>query len=43
MRGGAANYLVEGALRVDGNQVSGDISRWRTDTVAFYIGVAFGR
>jgi hypothetical protein len=43
MRGGAANYLVEGALRVDGNQVSRDISRSRTDTVAFYIGVAFGR
>ena len=43
MRGGTADYLVEGALRVEGSQVSRDISRSRTDTVAFYIGVAFGR
>ena len=43
IRGGTADYLVEGALRVDGNQVSRDISRSRTDVVAFYIGVAFGR
>ena len=43
MRGGTADYLVEGALRVEGSQVSRDVSRSRTDTVAFYIGVAFGR
>lgn len=43
IRGGIADYLVEGAVRVEGGQVTRDISRSRTDTVAFYIGVAFGR
>lgn len=43
MRGGTADYLVEGALRVEGSQVTRDISRSRTDLVAFYIGVSFGR
>ena len=43
IRGGTADYLVEGALRVDGIQVTREISRSRTDTVAFYVGVAFGR
>ena len=43
MRGGTADYLVEGALRVDGNQVTRDISRSRTDVVALYIGVTLGR
>lgn len=43
LRGGEAEYLTEGAIRVVDGQVILDVSRSRTDTVAFYIGVAFGR
>jgi hypothetical protein len=41
--GGEARYLTEGAIRRQGDQVSFDVSRSRTDMVLVYIGVAFGR
>jgi hypothetical protein len=35
-----ANYLVPGAIRVDGDQMSLDVTRSRATTFALYIGVA---
>src|SRR5262245_33697804 len=43
LRGTEAQYLTEGAIRREGGRAFFDFSRSRTDMVAVYIGIAFGR
>jgi hypothetical protein len=43
LRGGRADYLTEGSLRMEGGQVIREFSRSRTDRFGVYIGVVFGR
>jgi len=43
LAGGEANYLKEGAIRVEGDQAFFDVSRSRTSMVTLYIGLAIGR
>ena len=41
--GGEARYLTQGAIHRVGNHAVLDISRSRTDIVAIYVGLNFGR
>jgi hypothetical protein len=43
LRGGEARYLTEGAIHRAGSHAVLDISRSRTDIIAIYFGVNFGR
>ena len=43
LRGAEGIYLTKGAIQVDGSTAILDLSRSRTDMVAFYIGLVFGR
>jgi hypothetical protein len=43
LRGAEGTYLTKGAIRVDGSTAILDLSRSRTDMVALYVGVVFGR
>jgi len=43
LRGGDGTYLTKGAIRREGSTAIFDVSRSRTDMVAFYIGAVFGR
>jgi len=43
LRGGEGTYLTKGAIRREGSVAIFDLSRSRTDMVAFYIGAIFGR
>ena len=43
LSGGEAEYLTEGAVRRDGDQLVLDFTRSRTDMMTVYVGVAFGR
>ena len=43
LRGAEGTYLTKGAIRVDGSTGILDLSRSRTDMVALYVGVVFGR
>jgi hypothetical protein len=42
-RGNEAQYLTEGAIRIEGGRALMDFSHSRTDMVIFYAGVALGR
>jgi hypothetical protein len=41
LKGGRAEYLKEGSIRIEGDQVLYDVSRSTTDLVTGYIGVSF--
>jgi hypothetical protein len=43
LRGGRADYLTEGSLRTEGDQVIRDFSRSRTDRLGVYVGIVIGR
>lgn len=43
LRGGEGTYLTKGAIRREGSTAIFDLSRSRTDMVAFYVGAVFGR
>lgn len=43
LAGGEANYLKEGAIRVEGDRAFFDVSRSRTSMVTLYVGLAIGR
>jgi outer membrane protein with beta-barrel domain len=43
LRGAEGTYLTKGAIRREGSTAVFDLSRSRTDMVAFYVGAVFGR
>ena len=43
LRGAEGTYLTKGAIRREGSTAIFDVSRSRTDIVALYVGVVFGR
>jgi hypothetical protein len=43
LHGGEGTYLTKGAIRREGSTAIFDVSRSRTDMVAFYVGAVFGR
>jgi hypothetical protein len=43
LRGGEAQYLIEGAIHRENGQAILNFSRSRTDMIAFYVGIAAGR
>jgi hypothetical protein len=43
VQGGTATYLPPGETRREGDRLSRDVVRSRTDTISVYLGVAFGR
>ena len=41
LKGGRAEYLKEGSIRIEGDQVLYDVSQSTTDLITGYIGVSF--